>query len=34
LYRQDPVFILGQTTGTFIYLRNIYLRKRDKTPAA
>jgi lipid-A-disaccharide synthase-like uncharacterized protein len=33
LYRRDPVFILGQTTGTFIYLRNIYLRKRDKSPA-
>lgn len=24
LYRQDPVFIIGQSTGLFIYLRNIY----------
>jgi len=24
LYRQDPVFIFGQGTGLFIYLRNIY----------
>lgn len=27
IYRRDPVFILGQTTGTFIYLRNIHLRR-------
>jgi len=27
LYRQDPVFILGQSTGTLIYLRNIHLRR-------
>jgi lipid-A-disaccharide synthase-like uncharacterized protein len=33
VYRRDPVFILGQTTGTFIYLRNICLRKRDKSPS-
>jgi lipid-A-disaccharide synthase-like uncharacterized protein len=33
-WRRDPVFVLGQTTGTFIYLRNIWLRKREKpTPA-
>ncbi|WP_169566397.1 lipid-A-disaccharide synthase N-terminal domain-containing protein [Sneathiella limimaris] len=24
VYRRDPVFILGQSTGLFIYLRNIY----------
>lgn len=24
LYRQDPVFIMGQGVGLFIYLRNIY----------
>lgn len=29
IYRRDPVFILGQTTGTFIYLRNIHLRRAD-----
>jgi lipid-A-disaccharide synthase-like uncharacterized protein len=28
VYRKDPVFIVGQSTGTFIYLRNIWLRKR------
>lgn len=27
IYRQDPVFILGQSTGAFIYLRNIHLRR-------
>lgn len=25
IYKQDPVFILGQATGLFIYARNIYL---------
>jgi lipid-A-disaccharide synthase-like uncharacterized protein len=25
LYRQDPVFILGQSTGLLIYVRNLYL---------
>lgn len=24
LYRQDPVFIMGQLSGLFIYLRNLY----------
>ncbi len=24
IYRKDPVFILGQSAGLFIYLRNIY----------
>ncbi|MFC1514473.1 lipid-A-disaccharide synthase N-terminal domain-containing protein [Candidatus Omnitrophota bacterium] len=30
LYRKDPVFILGQSCGLFIYSRNLYLifRKR------
>lgn len=32
-WRQDPVFVIGQTTGAFIYLRNIWLRKREKTTA-
>lgn len=31
IWRQDPVFIIGQTTGAFIYLRNIRLRKREGT---
>lgn len=25
IYRKDPVFILGQVTGLFIYLRNLWL---------
>ncbi|HLT89578.1 MAG TPA: lipid-A-disaccharide synthase N-terminal domain-containing protein [Woeseiaceae bacterium] len=29
IWRRDPVFILGQTTGAFIYLRNIWLRRRE-----
>ncbi len=32
IYREDPVFILGQSLGFFIYTRNlwfIYLEKRE-----
>ena len=29
----DPVFIIGQSTGAFIYLRNLYFRRREE-PAA
>ncbi|MDH5662684.1 MAG: lipid-A-disaccharide synthase N-terminal domain-containing protein, partial [Elusimicrobiota bacterium] len=25
IHRKDPVFILGQSVGSFIYLRNIIL---------
>ena len=25
LHRQDPVFMIGEATGTLIYLRNLYL---------
>jgi lipid-A-disaccharide synthase-like uncharacterized protein len=32
IYRRDPVFIIGQTTGSFIYLRNISLRLRNPVP--
>ncbi len=28
----DPVFILGQSMGAFIYLRNIWLRTREPNP--
>ncbi len=31
LYRADPVFILGQGAGTFIYLRNLMLIYRERT---
>jgi lipid-A-disaccharide synthase-like uncharacterized protein len=30
LYRQDPVFILGQSMGSFIYLRNLWLIRRKR----
>ena len=28
VYRQDPVFILGQGAGLFVYSRNLYLIRR------
>lgn len=34
LWRQDPVIILGQTTGFLIYFRNLYLiHKKPKDTA-
>lgn len=30
LFRKDPVLILGQSTGLFVYARNIYLLQREK----
>ena len=30
LYRRDPVFILGQGFGVFVYLRNLQFVLRDK----
>lgn len=32
LWRQDPVFILGQSTGLLIYARNLYFIRRKPTP--
>lgn len=29
IYIRDPIFILGQTFGTVVYLRNLYLRRRN-----
>jgi lipid-A-disaccharide synthase-like uncharacterized protein len=29
IYRMDPVFILGQGMGVFIYLRNLHLIRRE-----
>lgn len=29
IYRQDPVFILGQSFGFVIYLRNLYFLKKQ-----
>jgi lipid-A-disaccharide synthase-like uncharacterized protein len=30
IYRQDPVFILGQATGIFIYSRNLYFVAQER----
>ncbi|MCD6093577.1 MAG: lipid-A-disaccharide synthase N-terminal domain-containing protein [Candidatus Omnitrophica bacterium] len=30
IYRKDPVFILGQSLGIFIYARNLYFIYRKK----
>ena len=30
LYRRDPVFILGQAFGVFVYLRNLFFVLRDR----
>ena len=34
IHRKDPVFILGQSVGIFIYSRNLYLIRREKKAAA
>lgn len=31
IHRQDPVFMLGQGMGLFIYMRNLYLIYKEKT---
>lgn len=33
VYRKDPVFILGQSMGLFIYLRNLWLIYAEKPHA-
>lgn len=30
VYRKDPVFILGQAFGVFVYLRNLHFVLRDR----
>lgn len=34
IYRADPVFILGQSTGVFIYARNLYLIRAGRSATA
>lgn len=34
IYRVDPVFILGQSLGFFIYVRNLMLIARERRAAA
>ncbi len=31
VYKQDPVFIIGQASGLFVYSRNLYLIFRERT---
>jgi lipid-A-disaccharide synthase-like uncharacterized protein len=33
LYRRDPVFILGQGAGLFVYARNLYFIYKAPQPA-
>ncbi len=30
IHRRDPVFILGQATGLFVYLRNVHFVRRQQ----
>ena len=34
IYRLDPVFIVGQLAGLFVYLRNLFLIAREKRDRA
>ncbi len=34
IYRRDPVFIVGQAAGLFIYARNIYFILRERKRSA
>jgi len=31
IYKRDPVFIIGQATGVFIYVRNLFLIYRERS---
>ena len=34
IHRKDPVFIIGQGSGLFIYIRNLYLIYRERRQTA
>ena len=34
IYKRDPVFIIGQFSGIFIYARNLFLIHRERSTAA
>jgi len=34
IYRRDPVFIIGQSTGSIIYIRNLQLVYRERRASA
>jgi len=31
IWRKDPVFIVGQATGLFVYMRNLTLIRRERS---
>ena len=33
IHKRDPVFIVGQATGVFVYLRNLYLIRTGRRRA-
>ena len=33
VHKRDPVFIVGQATGVFVYLRNLYLIRSGRQQA-
>jgi len=33
IHKRDPVFIVGQATGVFVYLRNLYLIRTGRQRA-
>ncbi|HHI79966.1 MAG TPA: hypothetical protein ENK02_08290 [Planctomycetes bacterium] len=32
IFRKDPIFIIGQVSGFLIYIRNLLLIQKEKTP--
>ncbi len=34
IHREDPIFVLGQSLGFLVYVRNITLLKRNENPAS
>lgn len=32
IWRRDPVFVIGQSTGLFVYVRNLVLIRRTEAP--
>jgi len=33
IWRRDPVFVVGQSTGLFVYVRNLILIRRTEAPS-
>ncbi len=34
IHRQEPIFVLGQSVGGFVYIRNLVLLRREQQPVA